>query len=185
MQNKTKKLTLINSRDFFATLTLSAVVLFLPQLIPHQWIVGPIINAVFVISLFLFGIRPTIILCFVPSMIAMLSGILPSVMAPILPFIMLSNVIYVTTIFLLTTKAKNSTSAYWYGIFTASFLKFLFLVTSINLLGKLLTGLVIPTKILTMFSWPQLLTAITGGIIASIGIRFFNNGNIMANNRDM
>jgi hypothetical protein len=172
-----KTIEAINVKKISSIVSMALVILFVPQLFPSQLLAGPIINATLIISLFLFGLRPTLILCFVPSTIALLSGILPVIIAPIVPFIMASNVIYVVIINLSKKISENSSLSYWSGIIFASFAKFLFLFLSVYLVTNLFIEGSVSQKIISMFSWTQLFTAVTGGVIAYFFLKLFKNNN--------
>ena len=55
-------------------------------LLGHQIITGSIINTALFISVVLLGIRGAVLIALVPSLIAFATGLLPSVLAPMIPF---------------------------------------------------------------------------------------------------
>jgi len=101
----------------------------------------------------------------IPSVIALSFGLFPAILAPMVPFIMISNALLVI-VFGLVQK-KN----YWLGIVSASLLKFIFLFATSSVVIGLLTKKEIAAKVAGIMSWPQLLTALVGGIIAWLVIR--------------
>jgi hypothetical protein len=93
-------------------------------------------------------------------LIALSSGLLPAVLAPMVPFIMVGNSILILVFSNL--REKN----YWMSAILASFLKFLFLFLSSSIVINLLLKKEIATTVALMMSWPQLFTAIAGSLIA-------------------
>jgi len=133
-----------------------------PLLGHQQAISGPIINAV----LFL-GVRGAILIALVPSLIALSVGLLPPILAPMIPFIMTGNAILILAFSYL--REKN----YWLAIISASLMKFLFLWGTSSVVIDLLLKKEIASKVAMMMSWPQLLTALAGGLIAYLFLRSF------------
>jgi len=134
-------------------------VMFL-AILPAQLVSGPLVNAMLFIVCVILGRRSAVMIALAPSPIALLFGVLPLVLAPMIPFIMLGNIIMIYGFDYL--RKKN----YWYGVGLGAFLKFIFLfITSQMMIKYFLTGS-IPAKIAVMMSWPQLLTALLGGVIA-------------------
>ncbi|HMB66218.1 MAG TPA: hypothetical protein VKO42_05055, partial [Patescibacteria group bacterium] len=93
--NKENALVRANYQALANFLVLAGVVTFLPFVYHVQFVTGPIINAVFVLSLFLLGIRSAVVIALVPSLMALSGGLLPAVLAPAVPFIMIGNIIFI------------------------------------------------------------------------------------------
>ncbi|NIA02471.1 MAG: iron hydrogenase, partial [Nitrospirae bacterium] len=106
------------------------------------------------------GAQAAILVGLIPSIIALSSGLLPPVLAPMIPFIMLSNAILIMTYTHL--KKRN----YWLNIAIAGTIKFLFLLATSSVVINLLLQKEIADTVALMMSWPQLVTALAGGIIA-------------------
>lgn len=147
-------------------LGLASVATLLPFFIHLQWITGPIINAILILVLFLVGIRSALVVCLIPSLMALAGGLLPAILAPVIPFIMISNVIFVLSIEWIYNQNKNEVQGYWLGVLVGAGLKFLFLLSSVNLIDRLLIKQELTVKVAQMMSWPQFATAVTGGLIA-------------------
>jgi len=81
------------------------------------------------------------------------------------PFIMISNVLLVLVFNFL--QKRN----YWLAVVSASLLKFIFLFSTSSVVIGLLIKKEIVAKVAAMMSWPQLLTALMGGIIAWLVIK--------------
>lgn len=134
-------------------------------LIHSQIITGPIVNAVLFVSTAFFGVQAAILVGLIPSLVALSIGLLPPVLAPMVPFIMVSNTILVMVFGCL--KEKN----YWLGVVSASILKFLFLAGTSSVVVNLLLKKEVALKVAAMMSWPQLFTALAGGIIAYLFLK--------------
>src|SRR5680860_819998 len=88
----------VNTKALINFLALAGTATILPFFIHVQLFTGPIINAIFVIALFLVGIRSALIICLIPSLMALSGGLIPAILAPVTPFIMISNAIFVLAI---------------------------------------------------------------------------------------
>ncbi|MDP3043755.1 MAG: iron hydrogenase [bacterium] len=166
---KEKIIEQVNVRALIQFLGLAGIATFLPFVVHVQWLTGPIVNAILILALFLAGIRSALTLCLIPSLMALSGGLLPAVLAPVVPFIMISNVILVLTVDYfanLRQTTANSAKSYWPGVIIGAGLKFLFLFLSANVIAKLLIKQELAVKVAQMMSWPQFATAVTGGLIA-------------------
>jgi hypothetical protein len=132
----------------------------------QQWVTGPVVNAMFIIAVVLLGTQNAILLCLLPSTIALSVGLLPAVLAPMIPFIIISNVILVLGFDKL--REKN----YWLGIGVGSVLKFAFLWATSSIVVNLLLKKEIAGNVIAIMSWPQLATALLGGVLAYIFLKF-------------
>ena len=162
----------VNARAMARFLTLAGVATLLPFFIHLQWITGPIVNAILILTLFLVGIRSALVVCLIPSLMALAGGLLPAILAPVVPFIMIGNVILVLGIDWLYNYFKNEFQGYWLGVIVGAGLKFIFLFASVNFIAKLLIKQELAVKVAQMMSWPQLATAVTGGMIAWVALRW-------------
>ena len=96
-----------------------------------------------------------------PSTVALANGLLPVALAPMIPFIMLSNVIYLQSFSFLETKTKSVTA-----VFIAALLKTIFLTLVVRFLMSGLLALPLLAKVQVMMTLPQLWTAVVGGLLA-------------------
>jgi hypothetical protein len=163
---KESSLVRVDGRAIAQFLGLATVATALPFFIHIQWITGPIINAILIILLFVVGIRSALMVCLIPSIMALASGLLPAVLAPVAPFVMISNVIFILSIEQIYEANKNSERGYWLGVLTGALLKFVFLFLSINVIAGLLLRKELAVSVTQMMSWPQFTTALLGGVIA-------------------
>ncbi|MEA1936537.1 MAG: iron hydrogenase [Patescibacteria group bacterium] len=163
---KEKTFERININYIAQFMALASVAVFLPYLVPSQWIVGPIVNAVLILTLLKFGFRNAIAIAIVPSIVALSSGLLPVILAPIVPFIMASNIILIFCVDWCYNNFQDKTKGYWVGVFVGAGLKFSFLFLSVSIISGLLIQQELAVKVAQMMSWPQLCTAVIGGVIA-------------------
>jgi len=136
-----------------------AVMYFAPFL-QNQLLTGTIVNASLLVAVMLLGLRGAAVLAFMPSVISLFTGLLSPAMAPMVPFIIMSNIILITMFSML--KEKN----YWMGAISGAILKFAFLSLTSSFVIGLFVKPEVAAKIAVMMSWPQLVTALLGGIIA-------------------
>ena len=139
----------------------------LAPLFLSQQITGPVVNAILFIATVILGPEKAIIIALTPSPFALSFGLLPSVLAPMIPFIMLGNAILVYVFGALWRMN------YWLGMVLSSFFKFIFLAISSNIVMDLLLKTELAPKVALMMSWPQLFTALTGGLIAYVFLQSF------------
>jgi len=165
--------TLVLKKEIAIVLIQFAILLGIAILAPllghQQFITGTIVNATLFISAGLLGGQAAILIGLVPSVIALSFGLLPAVLAPLVPFIMLSNTILVLTFICL--KDKN----YWLRVIPASLLKYLFLFATSSIVINLLLKKEVTQKVAAMMSWPQLVTALLGGILAYLFLKGLKN----------
>src|SRR5665647_484155 len=112
------------SREKITYLTKLVALLSVAMIVPlfhQQMITGPIVNATLFVATAVLGVSGGILVGLIPSVVALSAGLLPPVLAPIVPFIMISNTILILAFYFL--KEKN----YWQGMIMASILKFVFL----------------------------------------------------------
>lgn len=169
---KIKTMEGVNVKTMVSFLGFAGVATILPFYIHLQWFTGPIVNAILILVLFLVGIRSALVLCLIPSLMALSGGLLPAVLAPVVPFVMISNTILVLSIDWFYNNFKDENKGYWIGLFVGATVKFLFLFFSVNIIGKLLIKQELVAKVAQMMSWPQLATAITGGFIAWVILKW-------------
>lgn len=143
---------------------LIAIAVFAP-LLKQQMITGPLVNSTLFIAAVLLGGESAILVGLLPSLIALSVGLLPAPLAPMIPFIMTANAILILAF--LQSKKRN----YWLGIVSASILKFIFLFATSSIVVNLITKQQVAAKAAAMMSWPQLITALAGGIIAYLFLK--------------
>lgn len=130
-----------------------------PMLGLHQLVTGTVVNAALLIATVRLGPRAAMSIGVLPSLFALVSGQLPAVLAPMVPFIVVGNVVLVAVFHALRRQG------YWLGAGVAAGLKAAWLSgTSLTLFTLL--PVAVPTAVLAMMGWPQLVTALTGAALA-------------------
>ena len=155
IENRTINLTKI--RTFFILFALIAII---PTFFHSQWITWPYVNALLLITCVLVWPMEAVIIWLVPSAVALASWLLPAPLAPIIPFIMISNAIYIAVFNYLHKKH------FAIAISVAAIAKFIFLQIVIVFIASTLVNNIIMQKLIIMLSWPQLATAILGWLLA-------------------
>lgn len=134
----------------------------------NNYIVGPLINAILLVSTAATGVWGGIAISVIAPYVSAFTNKAP--IAPFIlsfsPFIALGNAIIVVCFYLLYKKSKVA------GVAMGAVLKFAFLYASVTLFTRYFGVPDNFAKVMNaLFSWPQLLTAVIGGIIAIIVIR--------------
>jgi hypothetical protein len=158
----------ISKTDLIIISILLAIASLAP-LVRNQFVTGTIVNATLLIAVCSVGVYGGLLVAVVPSMIALTSGLLPAVLAPMVPIIIIGNVLLVLVF------AGLRKPNYWLGAITAAVLKFGFLAGMTGLLAGLLVNAKMVSSVMYMLSWPQLLTALAGGLLAYRYFRMMGN----------
>ena len=159
---------------------------FVPSQMVKQLITGSFVNCVLAVTVLLIGMSSGITVAVISPVCAFLFGIAPNFIT-VLP-IMLGNVCYVVLLRLLTGKALWRQAV---ALVCAASVKFAVLyilvvqvicgVAADLLLGQKLGNIVVLAppmlKMLpTMFTWPQLVTALVGGGVALLILPVLRKG---------
>ena len=132
-----------------------------------QFVTGSCVNAVLAIAVLFSGLWSGLTVAVISPFLAYFLGIGPQLI-PIVPAIVVGNVVYVLILHLLCSKRELPIWRKGIGMVGAAVCKFLALyLIVVQLLCRILT---LPEKQVTtftaMFSWPQLITALIGGAVA-------------------
>ena len=119
-----------------------------------QLVTGPLVNTVLYVAAMIVGWQGGILIGIFTPVIVFLRGILPPPLTPLIPFIALGNALLVFLFFRLKNKNRII------GIIVASMVKYLLLANAVKFLVQ------VPPSIANMMSFPQLVNALIGGIIA-------------------
>jgi len=164
------KINISYAVNFLLLLTLATAA---PLLGFHsQWVTGPIVNAALILAVYLVGIRGALLVGLLPSTIALGAGLLPAVLAPMIPFIIISNTLLVLMI---DWFKHRENSNYWPGLVFAAGVKYLFLFTTSGLVINLLLKQSLAAKVAQLMSWPQFFTALIGGSLAWIILKLLKS----------
>ena len=152
---------------------------FIPEQMTKQLITGTMVNCVLAVTVLLAGLGSGITVSLISPVCAFVFGIAPNFIT-VLP-IMAGNCCYVVLLYFIIGKigsfswrqpvALASAAAVKFGVLYLLVVKVICGMASGALLGKKIGDIVVLAppmlKMLpTMFAWPQLVTALTGGIIA-------------------
>ena len=129
--------------------------------IHSQWITGPIVNATLILAVYLVGARGALLIGILPSTIALSSGLLPAVLAPMIPFIIIGN----SLLILVVDWFKNN-SNYWLGLLCGASAKYFLLALTSGVVIHLIAKQALALTVSQMMSWPQFVTAVLGGVLA-------------------
>ncbi len=151
---------------FVAALLLALVI---PNLGLPQAVTGPLVNAVLILTVEYVGLTGAILLGMATPLSAATHGVLPLPLLAMIPFIALGNASYVSVYQALRKTHRGL------AIVAAALIKFGLLYGAVTLLaarplsltlGGATQALVLPKAIISMMQWPQLATALAGGLIA-------------------
>ncbi len=145
---------------------LSVLAVYLPTIIHSQPITGSLVNMALVLAVFLLGPFTAVLLAVMPSFFALASGLLPLPLLPMLPFIITGNVILICVYHYLGRKN------FFLVAIVAALCKFSFLYVSAGLLISFLPEGKQMMPLVSMMSWTQLLTALSGGMLAYAVLSF-------------
>lgn len=163
----TKTFIAIDSKSLFWTASLLVLSVISPAILAHtpqnQWITGTIVNLILFVAAFKIAPVNGLLVAALPSSIALTRGLLPAPMATIIPFIILSNfaLIAVFQIFIKFQPKQLIT-----GVILASMAKFALLLSITLLFAEILNS-----KLIVMLQWPQLATALAGGLLFVGGLK--------------
>jgi len=152
---------LILNRSLILTCLLTGVAILAPFL-HSQLITGTLVNATLFSAVLLVNFPAAVLVALIPSLIAVSVGTLPAAMAPMVPYIMISNII-LAGVFAFLRHAN-----YWFAAIIASFAKFIFLAISATIILQTLTHGKIALALTSMMGWPQLITALLGALLTGI-----------------
>ena len=139
---------------------LLALALLIPMFGLDQRFTGPLVNALLLISTITVGVPGAIMVGALPSVVSLARGTLPLPMAAMVPYIIVGNAA------LILVFATLRPRGYWLAVGVGAVIKFGLLLTAVNYL------VAVPPSLAVMMQWPQLYTAVLGGVIAWGIIRF-------------
>lgn len=191
MLTKTKTLEKIKIESITWFVGLMAVAVVLPHYVHNQFVTGPIVNAVLFVAAVQLGAGNAILIGLFPSVVALVSGLLPAPLAPMIPFIMISNAVMILTFNIIYSSSERGESrslninssrqartitGYWAGVFGGTLFKYAFLyLTSTIVIGLISNHNIALKAAATMMAWPQIVTAVVGGVIAFGILKIKNN----------
>ena len=154
---------------------------FIPEQMTKQLVTGTMVNCVLAVTVLMAGLSSGITVALVSPVCAFTFGIAPNFIT-VLP-IMLGNCCYVTILYFIIGNARKfgwrqpvalvSAAAVKFAVLYLLVVKVICGVASGALIGKKVGDIVVLAQPMlkmlpTMFTWPQLVTALAGGIIALV-----------------
>jgi hypothetical protein len=140
-------------------ITLIAAATLIPLISHQQLVTGTAVNALLILTSLIAGPSYAIMAGLIPSLAALSTGLLPLALAPAVPYIMVSNALYITVFSTLNRFSMI------FAVLVAALAKFTFLYLSSHYLLSSLLQPAIVSKVIIMLSWPQLVTAVFGGLL--------------------
>jgi len=144
-------------------LAVVVVVQMVGRSLPNSnFIVGPLVNMCLLIATMTAGVGGGIAIAILSPFTSLLNNNAPiaAALLPFAPVIAAANVIFILTFYFLYNKNK------YVGVICASLLKFGFLYLLIRVFLNMFDFPKFTEKLIALFSWPQLLTALIGGLVA-------------------
>lgn len=140
-----------------------------------QLITGSLVNFILITMTMLVDAKSGVTIGILSSVFATIIGIGP-IFPIIMPAIALANAVLVIVYILFYRKDKKIMA--YIALAIASIAKFLFLSTTVPFILQYIPDIKEPqVKMLSiMFSWPQLITALCGGLLAIICFPFIKKG---------
>lgn len=140
-----------------------------------QFVTGSMVNLILLVSVFIIGIYGGLTIAVLSPLLAFLSGIGPAFIQ-IIPFIAIGNALFVVLAWLIAKNfigclRSKDIAISSLGLVAASITKFLFLWVGVVLFALPLIPGIKEKQIAVMaaaFSWPQLVTALIGSVLAMI-----------------
>lgn len=170
MAERVERWTVVSENIKALLLGLVAIVFILFGM--PQMITGVIVNMILIIMTEKLGAEKAMLLGMITPIVASFSCVLPMALIFMVPFIAIGNSIYINVYAALMRKNRFA------AVLAGAFLKFAFLYAVVSiamakpvsiLIGSTLQVVNIPQVVAVMMSWPQLFTAVTGGVLA-IGV---------------
>lgn len=135
-------------------------------LINNQLITGSIVNATLFLAVATLGFREAIFIGLIPSLISLSIGLLPVVLAPMIPFIMMGNAVLML-VFSVTRKKLGA-----FSYIASALFKFAVIYGASFIVAGLIKNPVVAQKTGLMMGYMQLVTALIGAAIAMAVLNF-------------
>lgn len=140
------------------TAVLFALTLVVQMLGLPQMVTGPLVNAMLLLATIFVGVGSGVCIGLFTPWVALVRGILPPPLGPVVPFIMLGNGALVVVFGLF--RQKKTLAFDIAGVILGACVKYLILSQAVRSLANL------PPQVARVMQTPQLVTALLGGAIA-------------------
>jgi hypothetical protein len=142
----------------------------------NQLVTGSIVNATLFMAVATLGLREAIMIGLIPSLISISVGLLPIVLAPMIPFIMLGNATLVSVFDLFPKKNQKI------GFIIAAVAKFAVIYGASFVVANLIKQPQFAQKAAVMMGYMQLVTVLIG---AAIALSILNYKNLFASLKNL
>lgn len=156
----------IEIRYLTRTALLLALTLVIQMMGFQQLITGSLVNLFLFLAVLIVGIAGGVVIGSLTPIIALSRGILPPPLAPMIPFIIVGNISLVI-IFGLLKKVNK-----YLAVIVAAIVKFLILASAVRFFIN------VKPPIAQAMQFPQLLTALAGGILVLVIAKLLENSKI-------
>ncbi|MBN1996524.1 hypothetical protein JW935_03155 [candidate division KSB1 bacterium] len=150
-----------------------SITIIIEMLRLSQAVTGPVVNLALYLSVLLITPLAGMILGFITPIVAVLSGQLVPLLYPMLPFIMVANLLLVVSFYItrkllkfLDKESPLRSVSNWTALIVSALVKYFWLSLSVNLILPVFLGKQLPHKVTVMMALPQLVTALVGGVFA-------------------
>lgn len=128
----------------------------------NNFIVGPLVNMCLLVAAMTAGLGGGIAIAVLSPFTSLINNHAPlaAALLPFAPFIAVGNILFLVIFYLLYKKAKYA------GVVLASIVKFAFLLAAIKVFLNVFEFSKFAEKLIALFSYPQLITALIGGFLA-------------------
>lgn len=143
-----------------------------------QPVTGPLVNLILILSVLLLNLKAALIIGGITPLIALWRGQLPALLAPMLPFIVLGNILFVVVFGgcrLIFRRFKlHAFLTDLIALVCGATVKFLVLWSGAVWFVPLIFGQEFSPQFILMMSTPQLITALVGGGLALLSVKLFD-----------
>lgn len=140
-----------------------------------QPVTGPLVNLILILSVLLLNIKAAMVIGGITPLLALWRGQLPAMLAPMIPFIVLGNILFVSVFggcrILLHRFRLNTGITDLIALIAGSGVKFLLLWSGAVWFVPLIFGKEFSPQFILMMSTPQFVTALIGGGLALLSLR--------------
>ncbi|MBN2412284.1 ECF transporter S component [candidate division KSB1 bacterium] len=140
-----------------------------------QPVTGPLVNMMLILTSLLLNITGGVIMGCITPLAAVIRGQLPPFLLPMVPFVVIGNVLLVVAFgffknILKYQKLTHTNPFYsvadWTGLICGAFIKFIWLYFSATIILPVMLHKNLPGEAIALMTTPQLVTALTGGAFA-------------------
>ncbi|WP_027340322.1 ECF transporter S component [Halonatronum saccharophilum] len=126
------------------------------------YITGPLVNMMLIVSVLSINLLSGILIGSLTPWIALARGILPAPLAPMVPFIIISNIILIVGFYLFEERNR------YLAIIIGGLGKYLILAGAVRFIVQ------VPLAIAQVMQFPQFINSLIGGLLALFFIKFLD-----------